>query len=226
MDQPAAKRAAGEAAAALVPDGCTVGLGTGSTAVLFVEALGRRVREGLRLSAVATSESTRRLAMSLDIPVIDPPANGIDLAVDGADEVDVALRLVKGAGGAMLRERIVAASAQRFVVVVDETKVRDRLSGHVPVELLEFGAARTLTLLARMGGDYTLRRDTWGRLVRSDNGNLLADGEFAEIADADALAAQLDATPGVVGHGLFLGMTDLLLIGHDDGSVREMAPQR
>lgn len=198
-----------------------VGLGTGSTAHWFIVSLAARVREGLRVTCAATSEVTVRLATSNRLDVRDLGADGVDFAGDGADAVDPDLRLIKGGGGAHVREKIVAAAADRFVVLVDESKLCTVLPGSVPIEIVPFGAERTLATLAALGGSWELREN------RSDNGNLLADGRFeSSIEDPEGLAAQLDAVPGVVGHGLFLGMTDLLLVARADGSIEERAPRR
>lgn len=198
-----------------------VGLGTGSTAHWFIVSLAARVRDGLRVTCAATSDATVQLATSHGLEVRDLGAEGVDFAGDGADAVDRDLRLIKGGGGAHVREKIVAAAADRFVVLVDDTKLYDVLPGYVPIEIVQFGMARTLTTLASLGGVWALRE------ALSDNGNLLADGRFeSPIEDPEGLAAQLDAVPGVVGHGLFLGMTDLLLIAHADGTIEERAPER
>jgi len=226
MEVEAAKRAAGEAAAALVDTGMLVGLGTGSTAYWFTIALGRRVEEGLRIRAVATSARTEALALDHGIEVVEIDRRGIDLAIDGADCVDRDLRLIKGAGGAMVREKIVAVAGRRFVVVVDWTKLTDELTGRIPVEVVPFGSEHTLALLDATGGSYAVRRDAEGRPILTDNDNLLADGEYTIIDDPEGLSARLDAIPGVVGHGLFLGMADLVLVGHVDGSVERLTPRR
>ena len=197
-----------------------VGLGTGSTARWFILALAERQHEGLHITCVATSEESARLAAVHGLELRPLSREGVDLAADGADAVDPDLRLIKGGGGAHVREKIVAEAARRFVVIVDDSKLVDALSGMVPVELLPFGAERTLALLESTGAAYRLREP------RSDNGNLLADGQYAAIGDPEGLAARLDAIPGVVGHGLFLGMTDLLIVGHPDGSTEHRAPQR
>jgi ribose 5-phosphate isomerase A len=224
MDLEPAKRAAGEAAAQLVEPGMTVGLGSGTTARWFIEAVGARVGEGLKVTAVATSLASAALAARHGITLLELDAGGVDLAVDGADTVDPDLRLLKGLGGALVRERIVAAAAERFVIVADETKLRPHLAGFVPVELLMFGWNHTMTLLSQTGARFTLRLDGAGEPLRSDNGNLIADGEFAPIADPEGLAARLDAIPGVVGHGLFLGMADLVIVGGVDGSLTRLEP--
>lgn len=224
MDLEVAKRATGEAAAALVEEGMTLGLGTGTTARWFIEAVGGRVSAGLRVTAVATSLASAALAARHGIPLVELGPDGVDLAVDGADTVDPDLRLLKGLGGALVRERIVAAAARRFVVVADETKLRDCLAGFVPVELLMFGWHHTMTLLDQTGAGFALRLDAAGEPLRSDNGNLIADGEFGPIADPEGLAARLDAIPGVVGHGLFLGMADLVIVAATDGTLTRLAP--
>jgi ribose 5-phosphate isomerase A len=182
------------------------------------------VHAGLHVSAVATSLASAALAARLGIPLFELDRRGADLAVDGADTVDPDLRLLKGLGGALVRERIVAAAAQRFVIVADETKLRSRLAGFVPVELLVFGWQHTMTLLSLTGAEFNLRLDAAGEPLRSDNGNLIADGEFAPIADPEGLAARLDAIPGVVGHGLFLGMADLVIVGRQDGGLVRLEP--
>ena len=226
MDLEPAKRAAGEAAALLVEEGMTLGLGTGTTAKWFIEAVGARVSDGLEVSAVATSLASAALAARHRIPLLELDAQGVDLAVDGADTVDPDLRLLKGLGGALVRERIVAAAARRFVIVADESKLRQHLAGFVPVELLVFGWHHTMTLLDQTGATFALRLDSAGEPLRSDNGNLIADGEFGPIGDPEGLAARLDAIPGVVGHGLFLGMADLVIVASADGALRRLEPAR
>ncbi|HEX4754217.1 MAG TPA: ribose-5-phosphate isomerase RpiA [Candidatus Dormibacteraeota bacterium] len=226
MDLEAEKRATGDAAAALVEEGMTLGLGTGTTARWFIEAVGARVAAGLRVTAVATSLASAALAARYGITLVELGPDGVDLAVDGADTVDPDLRLLKGLGGALVRERIVAAAARRFVVVADETKLRPHLAGFVPVELLMFGWHHTMTLLDQTGAGFRLRLDAADEPLRSDNGNLIADGEFGPITDPEGLAARLDAIPGVVGHGLFLGMADLVIVARSDGTLARLEPAR
>ena len=218
-DADRAKHAAGAAAAAFVEDGMTLGLGTGSTARWFIAAVADLVRGGMRLSGVPTSTQSEARARAEGIPVVELGRHGVDLAVDGADSVDPDLRLIKGAGGALLREKIVAAAARRFVVVVDDTKLHARLQGAVPVEVVPFGWEATLAVLESTGTVFELRRGAGGEPVLSDNGNLIADGRFTAVEDPEGLAEQIEAIPGVVGHGLFLGMADLVLAGHPDGTV-------
>jgi ribose 5-phosphate isomerase A len=223
VDVEAARRAAGEAAVPLVGDGMRVGLGTGTTARWFILGLAERVRQGLTVRAVATSVASAALAIAHGMVVEELGAEGLDIDVDGADSVDPALRLIKGRGGAMLREKIVAASAARFVVIVDDSKYMSRLSGRIPVEIVRFGSARTLHMLAeRTSIDFTVRVGGDGEPFITDNGNLVADSEYMDVDEPEALAALIGSTPGVAGHGLFLGMADTVLVGHSDGSVEQL----
>jgi ribose 5-phosphate isomerase A len=223
VDVDAARRAAGEAAVPLVEDGMRVGLGTGSTARWFILGLAERVRQGLTIRAVATSLASASLATEGGILVEELGPDGLDIAVDGADSVDPALRLIKGRGGAMLREKIVAASAARYVVIVDDSKYMPGLCGQVPVEVIPFGGARTLrTLAQRTSMAFAFRTGPDGQPFITDNGNLVADSEYTEVTDPPALAEMIRSVPGVAGDGLFLGMTDLVLIGHGDGSVEQL----
>jgi ribose 5-phosphate isomerase A len=227
VEAEAAKRAAGESAVALVEPGMVVGLGSGSTAYWFIAALGARVRDGLYVRGVPSSLASAALAAQQGIPLVELDRRGVDLAVDGADAVDSDLRLIKGRGGAMVREKIVAAAARRFVVVVDETKICDQLRGRLPVEVIAFGADHTLALLEGTGAPFTLREDGKnGAHVVTDNQNHVADGEYPAISDPEGLADRIQAIPGVVGHGLFLGMADLVLVGHEDGHVDQIRPAR
>lgn len=226
MDPEPAKRAAAGAAVELVEAGMSVGLGSGSTATWFVEALGARVRDGLDIIAVPTSEATASLARTHGIRLVELGPGDLDLAVDGADAVDQDLRLIKGRGGAMLREKVVATAARRFVVIVDDSKLCARLSGRVPVELVTFGAAHTIALLEATGARFTVRKNQNAAPLLTDNGNLISDGEFPPIADPEGLAQRIESIPGVVGHGLFLGMADLVLVGRTDGGVDRLTPGR
>lgn len=218
-DAEAGKRAAGRAAAELVEDGMTLGLGTGSTARWFIDAVGSLVASGWSLSGVPTSLASESQARELGIPLVALGRTGVDLAVDGADSVDPSLRVVKGAGGALVREKIVAVAARRFVVVVDAGKLHDRLRGKLPVEVVPFGWEATLAALESTGAAFSLRLDAGGAPLLSDNGNYIADGAFSVIEDPEGVAEQIGSVPGVVGHGLFLGLADLVIAGHPDGSV-------
>lgn len=218
------KQLACQHAAQEVQDGMVLGLGTGTTVYYFLQELGRMVRQGLRIAGVPTSVQTTQLATQLAIPLTtldDHPQ--LDLAVDGADEVDDDLNLIKGAGGALLREKIIAASAARFLVVVDDSKMVQQLGERfpVPVEVVPFGYIPATRALQGLGARVTLRRSAAGQTRLSDNGNYLLDCHFGPIADPVALQQQLLAIPAVIDSGLFLGMTDTVLIGHAEG-VRQL----
>ena len=222
-DRERLKQLACQYAAQEVRDGMVLGLGTGSTVYYFLQELGRMVREGLRIAGVPTSVQTAQRATQLAIPLTtldDHPH--LDLAVDGADEVDNQLNLVKGAGGALLREKIVAASATRFLIVVDESKMVHQLGERysVPVEVVAFGHTLATCALEGLGAQVTLRRGTDGQTWVSDNGNYILDCHFGPIADAVALQQQLLAIPAVIDSGLFLGLADTVLIGHAEGVRR------
>ena len=217
-DQDALKRAAADKALELVRDGMLIGLGSGSTARYFTEGVSRLVAEGMKLRGVPTSRATAELAASGGIPIVEDLIGPIDLAVDGADEVDPNLALIKGRGGALFREKLVAASSKRFVAVVDESKVVDRLGiGVLPVEVLPFLWRSTAERLARLCMGLKVRGGEEQPYV-TDNGNLILDLSFESgIEDAGALSTALKATVGVVEHGLFLGMTDTCIVGGPDG---------
>ena len=223
--QEAAKKAAAEAACAYVEDGMTVGLGTGSTADHAVRYLGERVRQGLRLRGVPTSVRTEKLAREVGIPLADlNDVESIDVTIDGADEVDPKLDLIKGLGGALLREKVVASITRRQVIVVDPTKLVQRLGtkSPLPVEVLPFGW-RVVERRLRADGLHPALREKEGKPVVTDNGNLVLDVRFPDgIHDARALEARLNNVPGVVENGLFLGMTWKVVVGHPDGKVEEI----
>jgi ribose 5-phosphate isomerase A len=219
----AAKRAAGEHAAAWVESGMVVGLGTGSTAVWAVREVGRRLAAGevQDIVAVPTSERTAADARTLAIPLLaDDVPWEIDLTIDGADEVDPALDLVKGGGGALLREKMVAQATRREVIVVDDTKPSPALGTRfaLPIEVIEFGLVTTEQFLRSLGATATLRMDG-DRPYRTDSGNVIVDAAFGPIADPAALARTLADHAGVVEHGLFVGLTDTLVVGRPDGTV-------
>ncbi len=199
------KRRAAEAAVAEAADGMLVGLGTGSTAAHAVAALARRVAHGLRITAVATSEATATAARAGGIRVLDfADVARCDLAIDGVDEIDGQLRAIKGAGGAMLREKAVAASAARMIAIGDSTKrVAAIGAAKLPVELLPFARSYVVAALERLGAEVALRDG-----YRTDNGNLVADCRFAVMSDPERLAAVIAAIPGALGHGLFLSEID------------------
>jgi ribose 5-phosphate isomerase A len=204
-----------------------LGLGTGRTAEHFVRCLGERVRDGLDLVAVATSERTAALAASTGIRVTTLDAEPVlDLAVDGADEIDPALRLIKGGGGALLREKIVANAARRFVVIAEEAKFVEALGAFpLPIEVVPFGLAATeraiVRTLERLGlpGQITLRQSD-GTALLTDNGNRILDARLGVIREPEVLALALAAIPGVVEHGLFIGMASTAIIAGEHGVKR------
>jgi ribose 5-phosphate isomerase A len=206
------KRLAAESAVAQVLDGMVVGLGTGSTAEFVLLALARRIREGLRITGVPTSERAAARARELSIPLTEL-TGPIDLAIDGADEVErTRLDLIKGRGGAMLREKIVAQAAERFIVVVDQAKLVDKLgAGPVPVEVVPFGWQATTRWLQGRGAKSE-RRD-----FITDNGNYILDCTFGLINEPYCLASDLHHFPGIVEHGLFLGLTSEVHVGTPSG---------
>lgn len=218
------KRAAARAVADSVKTGQRLGLGTGSTVTFFLERLAERVaEEGLRIVGVPTSEPTSIRARELGLPLGSLDAiESLDLAVDGADEVDPQLDLIKGGGAALTREKIVAAAAARFVVIVDETKLVARLgaSFRLPIEVLPFGWRQSSARIAALGLRNELRREADSQPLRTDNGNYVLDAVLGPCEDLRALELELDAIPGVLECGLFVGMADEAWIGGADGSVR------
>ncbi len=212
-----AKRRAGESAAEQVADGQVVGLGTGSTAAHAIRAIGRRVDAGLDVTGVPTSFQSRELAREAGVPLVDLDEASVDLAIDGADQV-AAGDLVKGGGAAHAREKLVDASADRFVVVADPTKEADALDHPVPVEVLPAGRSTVAEDVRSLGGGPALRRaERKDGPVVTDNGNLVLDCDFGAVEDPGALAADLSALPGVVEHGLFVGLADEIHVGSEDG---------
>ncbi len=226
-----AKVQAARYAASLVQSGVVVGLGSGSTAELVVRALGARVRSGLEIVTVATSRRTARLARRLGLTVLEPDlVDRIDIAIDGADEVEErSLGLLKGRGGALVREKLVARMAQTVVIVVDDTKLVSRLGVRhpVPVEVVPFGWRWCARWLEQLGGRPILRCREDGRPYRSDNGNVILDVWFESIEDPNALAEAVKQLPGVVDHGLFLDLADLVVVGTaEDVRVLTAEPKR
>ncbi len=218
------KTLAAERALELVKPGMKLGLGSGSTAAKFVELLGKKVQGGLEVVGVPTSEDTRILAEKAGIPLTtldDHPE--LDLTIDGADEIDPSLSLIKGGGGALLREKIVAMASDKMVVVADHSKYVETLGRFpLPIEIVRFGRKATLTMIADAAsdagcdGDITLRRLN-GEYFVTDNGNYIVDCDFGEISEPEALADVLEMIPGVVEHGLFIGIADQAIIAGPNG---------
>jgi len=224
----AAKRRAGERAAEDVEDGFVVGLGTGSTTAHAIRALGRAVDDGLEIRGIPTSFQSRRLALEVGIPLTDLDAvDGVDVAIDGADQVvddpDTAAHgaLIKGGGAAHAREKLVDSAADRFLVVADPSKLTERLERSVPVEVLPDAHTLAADRVRELGGEPTLRdAERKDGPVVTDNGNLVLDCAFGRMDDPDRLATQLSAIPGVVEHGLFVGLADVAYVGREDGVER------
>jgi ribose 5-phosphate isomerase A len=208
------KRLAAAASLKYLEDGQVVGLGTGSTAALVIRGIAERVRAGLRIRGIPTSQRTRDLAVELGIPLTSfDDVQAIDITIDGADEIDPQLNLIKGAGGALLREKIVASASRRLVIVADSSKQVATLGrGPVPVEVIGFAQALVATRIAELGATATLRRDSRGEVYVTDEGHHILDCRFGRITDPAALARTLTELPGVVEHGLFIGMANVALV--------------
>jgi ribose 5-phosphate isomerase A len=219
------KRQAAERAVELVESGMRLGLGTGSTAAHFVDLLAARVRRGLDIVGVPTSEATRVQAERLGIRLttLDETPR-LDMTIDGADEIDLQLRLIKGGGGALLREKIVASASERMVVIADRSKLVDRLGAFaLPVEVVRFGLEATRLHIieqaedAGLLGTVSVRRQGSGAPFVTDSGNLILDCAFGEIREPELLAEALSLIPGVVEHGLFLGLADIAIVAGEGG---------
>jgi ribose 5-phosphate isomerase A len=224
----AAKREAGRIAADLVQSGMRLGFGTGSTFVHVLERLRERIAAGLEVVGVPTSEATATRARELGVPLCDlEDVDELDLAIDGADEVDRDHHLVKGGGGALMREKIVAAAAREMVVVVTANKLVDRLGTTMPlpVEVLRFGWRQAGRALAALGCSVRPRVRADGAKVVTDNGNYVLDCSFGAIGAPGELAARIRQIPGVLDHGLFIGMAGRIVVGELDGRVRMIAPR-
>jgi len=219
-EQDGSKRAAAARAVMEVEDGMVVGLGSGTTAAFALEALAERIANGLRASGIPTSERTAALARRLGVPLTGFTAHRrVDVTIDGADQVERGtLNLIKGFGGALLREKIVASASDRMIVVIDRTKLVDRLGGNtpLPVEIVPFGWQTVLDRLAASGYAPRLRL-AGDEPFTTDGGNYIVDCAIAEIPDAAALEARLSAIVGVVESGLFIGMASTIVVGRRTG---------
>ncbi len=219
MTEDEQKQAAAAKAVEYIEEGMVLGLGTGSCAAKMVDLLGKRVAEGLRVTGVPTSEATAAQARSLNIPIVGlDEVSVIDLTIDGTDEVDPEGRLIKGGGGAHLREKIVASLSDRMIVIAEaKKKVRQLGAFKLPVEVVRFAAGALKPKLEALGSVPTLRLAKDGTPFLTDEGNYIYDCAFGNIDDPEELALTLSTMPGVVEHGLFIGYADLILIGTDDG---------
>ena len=225
MDADSMKREAAQRALQFVEDGMIVGLGTGSTAAQFIDLLGEKVSDGLNITGVATSAATERQARAAGITLttLDEEPE-IDLTVDGADEIDQNLRLIKGGGGALLREKIVASASEMVVIIADQSKLVERLGAFpLPVEVVPFGYKVSLAMIEDIADELGLEGTVRQRLGQdgkpfvSDGGNFILDCSFGVLDDPEALAELLPFTPGVVDHGLFIGLADQAVIAGENG---------
>jgi len=219
-----AKERAALRAIEFIQDGQIVGLGTGSTAKFAIMGIAQRVREGLKLGAVATSLATERMARELGIPIVDlNDVSGIDITIDGADEVDQSFNMIKGGGGALTREKLVALASVKRVIIVDEHKLVTILgeSWPLPVEVLPFAWTRSALMLSALGCSANLRGGKDKPFV-TDNGNYILDCKFAAITNPSQMEKDIDLIPGVIESGLFVGIADVLIVGFDDRTeIRE-----
>lgn len=223
------KKAAALRAVEFVRNGMVVGLGTGSTAKHLVLALGERVRAGMNLRGVPTSQETATLAREAGIPLLDSENRWeIDVAIDGADQVDPDLNLIKGGGGALLKEKIVAASAKQFIVMVDHTKQVPVLGGSfpLPIEVIPFGWGSTARTIESLTNSHVILRERNGIPFKTEAGNLIVDVHIDCIRQPGELETALNLIPGVVETGLFVGRTTILIVGTPQGVQTLHAPQQ
>ena len=216
---------AARASMQFVEDGQVVGLGSGSTAAYAVQLLGERVRGGLKIRGIPTSVQTQQLADELRIPLLAlNDVQEIDVTIDGADEIDPELRLIKGGGGALLREKVVASASRKMVVIADSSKQVSRLGRFpLPVEVIAFAETVIRKKIAALGASVKLRQYAYGNPFTTDEGHHILDCSFGEISDPPALARELKTMPGVVEHGLFMDLATVALIGKGD-QVVEVKP--
>ena len=218
----AEKQAAARAAVELIETGSIVGLGSGSTATYAIQFLAERVRSGLKIVGIPTSQATKHLAEQLGIPLTTLEENPrIDIDIDGADEIDPQLNLIKGGGGALLREKVIASASKRFIVVAESVKLVRHLGKFpLPVEVIPFAEPLIKARIEALGAKVSLRKFAYGDPYVTDEGHHILDCNFGEIADPAALDAKLHAVPGVVEHGLFISMAEIAFVGKDGEVVQ------
>lgn len=222
MSIEATKKAIGEAAAELIRNGMAVGLGTGTTTAYFIESLGERCRQGLKIHAIASSEASLSLARRGHIPLLDPhQVTSLDITVDGADEIDAKKQMIKGGGGALVREKIVAAMSRELVILVDETKLVAKLGKRpLPVEIIPFGAQATKHHLEKNGHHGKWRQTSDGKPYLTDNGNLILDIHFPKpLEEPASVHAAIRTIPGVVDTGFFFHLAGRVIVGFFDGQI-------
>ncbi|SDH42720.1 ribose-5-phosphate isomerase RpiA [Halanaerobium congolense] len=215
-----AKRLTGEKAAEYIEDGMIIGLGTGSTAYYAVKKVGELVRDGLKIKAVPTSKETAELAAAEGIDLVElADVEGLDLTIDGADEVDPDFNLIKGGGGALLREKIVASATDKLVIVVDESKLVEHLGAFpLPVEVTPFSWQYTQRMIEKFSCSSEIRRKD-GEIFVTDNGNYILDCDFGQIEDPLKISVELNKLPGVVENGIFAEMAEIIVVGYNDGHI-------
>jgi len=216
------KQVAARAAVQLVESGSIVGLGSGSTATCAIRLLGERIRQGLKIVGIPTSQRTKQLAEQLGIPLstLEEQAQ-IDIDIDGADEIDPNLNLIKGGGGALLREKIIASASRRFIVIAESTKQVSHLGKFpLPVEVIPFAEPVIRPRIEALGAQVKLRRYAYDNPFVTDEGHHILDCSFGQIANPAALSQQLHSIPGVVEHGLFIGMAEMAFIGKDSTVIQ------
>lgn len=214
------KKRVGDKAAEYVKDGMTVGLGTGSTASYVIKAIGAKVEEGLKVTCFPTSEASEKLAESLHIPLMEShEVHRLDITIDGADEVDPDKNLIKGGGGALLREKIVGSVTDLYIIIIDDSKKVESLGAFsVPVEVIPYAWQVTARHIQDLGADTTLRESDDG-YFKTDNGNYILDSDFGLIKDPVSLEIELNQIPGVVCNGLFINMTDQVICASVNGDL-------
>lgn len=219
-----AKKIAGDKAADYVKDGMTIGLGTGSTAYWAIESIGQRVQQGLHVKAVPTSLATEKLAREFNIPIAAADITEINLTIDGADEIDKEKNLIKGGGGALLREKIVAYNSNEFIIVADESKLVAMLGKFpLPIEVVPFGVSFALSQIRALCGKADIRKDS-GHNFLTDNGNCIIDGHFKSINNPHELDLRLKSIVGVVETGIFSNTkVTRIIVGYNNGTVEVMA---
>jgi ribose 5-phosphate isomerase A len=222
------KQAAARASLAFIKEGDVVGLGTGSTAAFFIQLLGERVRAGMKVRGVPTSVAAQRLAESCGIPLVRlDEVDHVDVDVDGADEFDPHLCLIKGGGGALLREKIVASASKKFVVVADSSKQVAMLGKFpLPVEVIPFAETLVERKIAALGAKVSLRKTDAGAVFTTDEHHHILDCQFGKISDPARLANKLSAIPGVVEHGLFINMVAVVLVAKGSQVTEHRPPVR